>query len=227
MARCVRHGSAADVAGFKVVVTRSVREERAQPMTTTDSAPRRAEATGSRRDPTRRERIARAAITVVAERGVEKVTHRAVAAAAGVPLGSTTYHFATLDDLLAVALRQAADDNVVQLREWAESLDEHEDFAVALADLVLHYLDEERQRTVVEHELYVAALHRPALQHASTEWDAALMDLFTAHTDEVAGRMLSAVFCGLLLQGIVREQLPDRAEIVQIFRRALQGSSRA
>lgn len=196
-------------------------------MTTTDSAPRRVEATGSRRDPTRRERIARAAITVVAERGVEKVTHRAVAAEAGVPLGSTTYHFANLDDLLAVALRQAADDNVAQLQEWANSLEAHEDFAAALTDLVLHYLDAERQRTVVEHELYVAALHRPALRQASTEWDAALMELFTTHTDAVSGRMLSAVFCGLLLQGVVREPLPEREEIEQIFRRALQGSARA
>ena len=79
-------------------------------MSTTESAPRR-------KDPTRRERIARSAITVVAERGVERVTHRAVAAAAEVPLGSTTYHFATLDDLLADALKVAAADDVARLRE--------------------------------------------------------------------------------------------------------------
>ncbi len=191
-------------------------------MTTTDTGAGRAETTGPRKDPTRRERIARAAITVVAERGVEKVTHRAVAAAAEVPLGSTTYHFATLDDLLAVALRQAADDNVAQLREWADSFDGRDDLAAALTDLVLHFLGPDRRRTVVEHELYVAALHRPALQHASTEWDAALVELFTSYTDPVAGRMLSAVFCGLLLQGIVRESLPERAEIETIFRRALR-----
>lgn len=198
-------------------------------MTTTGSelnhgaAGKRKDGAGSRKDPQRRERIARAAITVVAERGIEKLTHRAVAAAADVPLGSTTYHFATLDDLLAVALRQAAEDNVVQLREWAEGMDPDADLASALTDLVLHYLGPERQRTVVEHELYVAALHRPALQQASTEWDAALRDLFTAYTDEVSGRMLAAVFCGLLLQGIVREPLPERDEIETIFRRALGG----
>lgn len=194
-------------------------------MTTTDSgAPRtvrRKDPTASRRDPQRRERIARAAITVVAERGVDKVTHRAVAAAADVPLGSTTYHFATLDELLAVALEQAAQDNVAQLREWAEALPEGQDLAAALSDLVLGFLGPERTRTVVEHELYVAALHRPALQQASTEWDAALRDLFTSYTDPVTGRMLSAVFCGLLLQGIVRDPVPARDEIETIFRRAL------
>ncbi|SDP94660.1 transcriptional regulator, TetR family [Actinopolyspora xinjiangensis] len=200
-------------------------------MTTTDSESlrtaadeRRGRNGGSRKDPGRRERIARAAISVVAERGIEKVTHRAVAAAAGVPLGSTTYHFATLDDLLAMALRQAAQDNVAELREWAEGMDSGVDLPALLTDLVLRYLGPERKRTVVEHELYVAALHRPALRSASTEWDAALRDLFTAYTDEVSGKMLAAVFCGLLWQGVVREPLPDRDEIEMIFRRAVDGN---
>ena len=193
------------------------REVHDSAMSTTDSV-------APRKDPTRRERIARAAITVVAERGIEKLTHRAVAAAAEVPLGSTTYHFATLDDLLAVALQQAAADNVTQLREWADSLDSIDDLPAALSELVVGFLGPERERTVVEHELYVAALHRPALRHASTEWDAALVDLFTSYTDPVTGRMLSAVFCGLLLQGIVRESIPGRDEIEMIFRRALHST---
>src|SRR3954451_18472901 len=93
-------------------------------------------------DPGRRERIAEAAIAVVAERGVEGVTHRAVAAAAGVPLGSTTYHFATLDDLLVVALRTAADHNVSRMREWERDLPPGADLAAALAGLVVQALTE-------------------------------------------------------------------------------------
>src|SRR3954454_19445732 len=88
-------------------------------------------------DPARREKIANAAIALVAERGVEGVTHRAVAAAADVPLGSTTYHFATLDDLLAVALHTAAEHNVARLREWEQDLPPGADLAAALADLVM------------------------------------------------------------------------------------------
>lgn len=184
-------------------------------MSTTEPAVRR-------KGPMRRERIARAAIEVVAERGIEKLTHRAVAAAAGVPLGSTTYYFRTLDDLLAVALKQASEDDVADLRAWQAALVADGDLASALSDLVLHYLGPQRSRTVVEHELYVAALHRPALRHVSHEWDAALVELFTACTDPVTGRALSAVFCGLLLQGVVRESVPRRDEIEMIFRRVLQ-----
>ncbi|MCZ4096223.1 TetR family transcriptional regulator [Streptomyces sp. So13.3] len=60
-----------------------------------------------RYDPDRRRRIIDAAIRVVGERGIAGLSHRSVAAEADVPLGSTTYHFATLDDLLVAALRQA------------------------------------------------------------------------------------------------------------------------
>lgn len=185
-------------------------------MSTTQPAP-----TARRKDPARRERIARAAITVVAERGVEKLTHRAVAAAAGVPLGSTTYYFATLDDLLASALRQAAADDVEHLREWADSLERNDDLAAALTDLVLHYLGPARPQTIVEHQLYIAALHKPALRHVSQEWDTALAQLFASYTDPAIGRALSVLFCGLLLQGIVRESVPSRDEIETIFGRVL------
>ncbi|QIZ36931.1 TetR/AcrR family transcriptional regulator [Saccharopolyspora sp. ASAGF58] len=174
-----------------------------------------------RKDPARRERIARAAITVVAERGVEKLTHRAVAAAADVPLGSTTYYFATLDDLLASALRQAAEDDVEHLRQWAGQLERDCDLAVALTDLVLHYLGPALPQTVVEHQLYIASLHKPALRQVSQEWDTALAELFASYTDPSTGRALSVLFCGLLLQGVVRESVPSRDEIETIFRRVL------
>lgn len=173
-----------------------------------------------RNDPTRRQRIADAAVAVVAERGVEGLTHRAVAAAAQVPLGSTTYHFATLDDLLAEALHDAADRNIAQLREWEASLPPDTDFPAALAELVLRYLGEERNRTIVEYELYVAALHRPRLRAASTAWDQALIELFGSWSDPVTGRLVAAAFCGLLMQSVLTDPAPELAEVEAVFRRA-------
>ncbi len=174
-------------------------------------------------DPDRRERIAAAAIAVVAERGVEGVTHRAVAAAAGVPLGSTTYHFATLDELLAEALRTAAEHNLATLRAWEQTLPPDADLAAALTDLAMRGLAEERARTVVEYELYVAALHRPLLRRASMGWDDALVELFTSRTDRVTGRLLAAAFCGLMMQALLADPPPARADVDAMFRRVLPG----
>lgn len=50
-----------------------------------------------------RERILRAALTIISRNGVDKVTHRAVANAAGVSPGTTTYHFATREDMVREA----------------------------------------------------------------------------------------------------------------------------
>lgn len=50
-----------------------------------------------------RARIADAVITVLAEAGSSRLTHRLVAAAAGVSLAATTYHYATKRDMIADA----------------------------------------------------------------------------------------------------------------------------
>lgn len=67
----------------------------------TDPAPR---ATGrSPRGAARRAEIVEAAAAIVVADGPAALTHRAVAARAGVPLGSTTYYFADLADLTGAA----------------------------------------------------------------------------------------------------------------------------
>lgn len=50
-----------------------------------------------------REKIFVATLTIIRNQGMRAVRHRAVAEQAGVSLGSTTYHFKTLDDLIAGA----------------------------------------------------------------------------------------------------------------------------
>ena len=58
---------------------------------------------------TRREQLLDAAITVLGERGIHALSHRAVDAQAGLPAGSTSNHFRTRDALLnAVVERFAA-----------------------------------------------------------------------------------------------------------------------
>ncbi len=57
----------------------------------------------------RREAIVAAAARMVAEAGPDAVAHRAVAAAAGVPLAATTYYFRDLDDLLVAAVTRVGD----------------------------------------------------------------------------------------------------------------------
>ncbi|WDE09884.1 TetR/AcrR family transcriptional regulator [Thalassomonas haliotis] len=48
-------------------------------------------------------KILTATLEIIKTQGMRAVRHRAVAAEAGVPLGSTTYHFSSIDDLLSSA----------------------------------------------------------------------------------------------------------------------------
>jgi AcrR family transcriptional regulator len=57
-----------------------------------------------------RERILRAALDIISKKGVDKVTHRAVAALASVSPGTTTYHFSSREDLVREAFSLYIDD---------------------------------------------------------------------------------------------------------------------
>src|SRR3954464_1089307 len=66
--------------------------------------------------------IVAAAVDVVAREGVAAVTHRRLAAEAGVALSSTTWHFATKADILMAALRWTAAHEVTRIGEIADRM---------------------------------------------------------------------------------------------------------
>ncbi|MFS4096340.1 TetR/AcrR family transcriptional regulator [Streptomyces sp. AF1A] len=152
-----------------------------------------------RYDPDRRRRLVDAAIRVVARDGIAGLSHRAVAAEADVPLGSTTYHFATLDDLLVAALRQS-NENFGRL--LAERLPEGGagDLATQLARALGEWLGGDRTGVELEYELYLAALRRPALRPVAAEWTEDAAALLTRRTDPRTARALLALMDGICLQ---------------------------
>jgi AcrR family transcriptional regulator len=66
-----------------------------------------------------RDDLTDALIGVVVERGLEAVSIRSVAAAAGVSIGAVQYHFATKDDLLLAAYERAMDQVALRARAVA------------------------------------------------------------------------------------------------------------
>ncbi|MBV9417295.1 MAG: TetR family transcriptional regulator [Solirubrobacterales bacterium] len=66
----------------------------------------------------RREALLDAVLRLVAEVGVDAVTHRRVAEVAGLPLASTTYWFESKEHLLIAALERAAGEDIERLRAF-------------------------------------------------------------------------------------------------------------
>ncbi|MGL1576700.1 TetR/AcrR family transcriptional regulator, partial [Vibrio parahaemolyticus] len=62
-------------------------------------------------------------LEIIAEKGISAVTHRSVAAAAGVPHSSTTYFFASLDDMIGEAVAHAMAAEFERLQEFRTLLE--------------------------------------------------------------------------------------------------------
>ncbi|AJP01464.1 TetR family transcriptional regulator [Streptomyces cyaneogriseus subsp. noncyanogenus] len=164
-----------------------------------------------RHDPDRRQRIIDAALRVVAEKGIAGLSHRSVAAEADVPLGSTTYHFRTLDDLLVAALRQADEGFAAVIAAHPALADPRADLAGELARVLGEWLGGDRTGVELEYELYLAALRRPALRPVAAAWAEGVAERLARRTDPVTARALVALMDGICLQVLLTGAPYDEA----------------
>ncbi|MFD7029158.1 TetR/AcrR family transcriptional regulator [Streptomyces sp. NPDC059917] len=180
-------------------------------------------AAGARRhDPERRQRIIDAAIRVVGDKGIAGLTHRSAAAAADVPLGSTTYHFKTLDELLVAALRQANEGFARALADSPALADPTADLAAALARVLGEALAADRGRVELEYELYLAALRRPALRPVAAQWGEAVAGILARRTDALTARALVAALDGIGLQVLLTGSDYDEPYAREVLARVLR-----
>ncbi|WP_326599660.1 TetR/AcrR family transcriptional regulator [Streptomyces sp. NBC_01803] len=182
-----------------------------------------------RYDPDRRRRIVDAAVTVVAERGIAGLSHRAVAAAADVPLGSTTYHFADRDELLTAALERINDAWLTRFAALLDAVDPArpptEALAGALADHLGDCLGPHRADTELAYELYFAGLRRPALRPLAADCVDRMTGLLPrrAVPDGATARALIAAADGMLIHFLLTERPYDPGEARATFARLLTG----
>ena len=151
---------------------------------------------------------------VLQRRGLAGVTHRAVAAEAGVPLGSTTYHYANRLALLAAAMVEFIKEYELFIAEWAVQLDAG-NVAAKLADLLVSSSTpgEGRARLLVEYELYLAAVREPELRSLSRRWDAALRGALQERLGGNTGRLYFAAYNGYVLESLISDAPLDRGEL--------------
>jgi len=165
-------------------------------------------------------RIAAAAVDVVSRWGIEGLTHRRVAAAVGVPLGSMTYHFSSLEDLLKVAIELAASRNKGFWDQWSANLPADPDLPEELTTLLVDvFTSKKRSRTIVQAELYLAAIRRPSLRAASVAWGRVIFDALLRHTDAATARALSLMLDSLSFESLVVGKTPSREDCLAMFRR--------
>lgn len=116
----------------------------------------------------RREALLRAAVEIVAERGVGGATHRAIAERAGVPPSTTTYFFASIDELVLEALRHFTQQRVAQLNELSTVLTEQHSTPEETARLFAEILcAAPQQHEIAQFEAYLDASRRDTEERAT------------------------------------------------------------
>ncbi|MCY0954106.1 TetR/AcrR family transcriptional regulator [Streptomyces sp. H27-S2] len=178
-----------------------------------------------KRDPQRRiEEIISATERVITRRGIEGLTHRAVAEEAGVPLGATTYHFATREDLIRAALERSVDRFGAYLEQWVAQRPNlsPEQFAVLLTDALMgSFTADSRGQNTMEFELYLAALRRPELRAVADRHTQNNIRAISHYTDPVTAAAVAAASQGITLRGLANSQPPTRDEVESVLRRIL------
>lgn len=152
-----------------------------------------------RYDPDRKGRIVEAAVDVIAQYGVAGTTHRRIAAAADVPLGSLTYHFSGLDDLLAQAFRWHAERMSRQYEAHFEGVRTREQFVDAVTDLIHGLVDDDPRDWAVAYELYLAALRDPALRSVTESWMRTSRTVLERFVDSTTARGVDALIEGIVM----------------------------
>ena len=152
-----------------------------------------------RYDPERKSRIVDAAIDVIAEYGVAGTTHRRIAAAADVPLGSLTYHFTGLDDLLEQAFSRHAERMTPIYEAHFEGVRTDEDLIDAVTALINGGAGADNREWAIAYELYLAALRHPALRTVTDSWMRRSRAVLERYVDPVTARGIDALIEGLVM----------------------------
>jgi len=171
-------------------------------------------------DPDRKDRIIDAALDVIADHGVRGTTHRLIAAAADVPLGSLTYHFDSLDDLLLQAFTRHAALMATAYERHFDGVRTRDDLVQAIANLVLG-ADADRD-SAINFELYLAAVHNPALRSVTQGWMESSRAVLHRYLDPVTARGVDALIEGLIIHSILSTAPVVRSDTIGYIDRALR-----
>jgi DNA-binding transcriptional regulator YbjK len=167
----------------------------------------------------RRVALLDAVIRVLEAGGPGAVTHRSVAAEAGVPAAAATYYFAGIDDLLVSALRRVTEHQVALFAHLRGH--SYARFAAVLYD----WTHIERASAIAQYELLFLAMRRHTLRDAADLWYQALEEaIAVVQPDARRGRVIALAVDGLILRMLWRGDPATLPEIEAALRDIVGGS---
>jgi DNA-binding transcriptional regulator YbjK len=175
--------------------------------------------------------IADAGLRLIARDGLRGLTHRAVDAEAGLPVGSTSYYLRKRDDLIAACVRSLVEINLAEIAATgvADRAMTGEELADLGAELMWQWITVDPHRRLARYELMLHSRQRPELAELLADAGDRLRAVVAAvlETQNCARPASTAAWFVGCIDGVVLDQLtePDRRRMsrsdLRAFARAL------
>lgn len=171
--------------------------------------------------------IVAAAIDVIGRLGIGGLTHRAVAASADVSLSSTTYHYASRDDIIAAAFQHVVESERSRIEQGtglveSDSESEPSSIRAALATLMQRIISSDFEDPTylrAQYELQLYAVNQPEMRAAVRDWQddivravAQLLSTLGIKESHSAATILVAAVDGLRLEALTTGQSADQVK---------------
>lgn len=177
-----------------------------------------------RHDPHRRERIIHATLNVIADHGVAGTTHRKIAEAAAVPLGSVTYHFDSLEDVVGEAFTQLANNIADGFEAAMAAVGNQAQARAAVVSLITGELINDPRTMALSYELYALAARRPEMRRVTDAWMARSRAAIGRFFDPQTTLMLDALIEGLSMHRALSLAPMPRATVETAVERIVRTS---
>lgn len=170
-----------------------------------------------RRDPEgRRRAILTAASEIIVEQGPAALTHRAIAARAGVSLGSTTQYFASIDELREATLQQLADEideSLTRLGPLLADLVAHPERAIAE---VCEFLSDPRA-VHADVALMSTGTTDPRMRALAQRWTDRAIDLMSEHLGRERATAIAVYLDGATIHAALHDAPLDRDHLERVL----------
>lgn len=159
-----------------------------------------------------------AALRVIQRDGSVCATYRRIASEAGVSPGTMTYHFSTIQEIVAAAFvkmtNRIADQYFTRLGDARDAEHARE----LLADLICGELWKASGQMLLIFELYAFVSRHPDYTYIMDDWMARSRAALQVHFDEKTARALDALIEGFTIHNALSRTVVSRDDILELIR---------